>query len=336
MFGPRKRLAVVAFSLGVLLIVAAATLGSVEFAVVVMGAVLLVGLIGVAYLVVELDRRRRRSDAERSREVAHAVTAAQHDEQVARERLAGEMSRESARAATAAEELRSDLDRGLGELTRSVASVERTVHRDLLDLFAQIEALLALQQELQLDRPLPSTRGWAASPDLLLWCWRHVRDRSPVSILECGSGTSTVVLAAACRRNGHGRVIALEHDAGYAEETRRLLEDHELSGWAEVRTAPLTERPGEDRPWYRLDAVPDGPIDLVIIDGPPGGVDHLARLPAVEVLHPLLADDAVVVLDDAKRSGERKVVERWLEEHPEMELQELPHEKGTAVLRRRA
>ena len=48
--------------------------------------------------------------------------------------------------------------------------------------------------------------------------------------MELGSGSSTVLFAAALRANGSGRVISIEHDAEHVEHTRALLEQAELVG----------------------------------------------------------------------------------------------------------
>ena len=57
-------------------------------------------------------------------------------------------------------------------------------------LFAQVEAMGWLQQQLGLQHPLPPTRGWAASPDLLVELVRLIDETRPEHVLELGSGVS--------------------------------------------------------------------------------------------------------------------------------------------------
>jgi len=58
-----------------------------------------------------------------------------------------------------------------------------------------------------------------------------------------------------------------------------------------------------------------GPItDLLIIDGPPNGTQHLARYPALPILFHLLSEDVAVLLDDAFRVDEREIVKLWQKE----------------------
>ena len=60
---------------------------------------------------------------------------------------------------------------------------------------------------------LPSTRGWAASPDLLLVLVDLMITERPSLVVECGSGASTLWLALAMRRfKIDGRIVALDHD----------------------------------------------------------------------------------------------------------------------------
>ena len=109
-------------------------------------------------------------------------------------------------------------------------------------MFWQLQALDGLYRDLKFASSLPLTRGWAASPDFLSVLARHAMDRRPEVVVECGSGVSTVVLARCMQLNGRGRVIALDHDSVFAEETRRNLARHGLSEWAEIIDAPLQKQ----------------------------------------------------------------------------------------------
>jgi hypothetical protein len=95
---------------------------------------------------------------------------------------------------------------------------------------------------------------------------------------------------------------------------------HGLEGSVSVRHAALVESPigGHETPWYDLSALDDivGPIDLLIVDGPPQSVGALARYPAVPSLIDRLAAGALVILDDAQRDAEAEAVERWIAEFP--------------------
>jgi predicted O-methyltransferase YrrM len=209
--------------------------------------------------------------------------------------------------------------------------------QDNAALFRQMEALHALYTELQLQRSLPATRGWAASPDFLLEMARHALSEQPRMVVECSSGTSTLVLARCMQLNGRGKVYSLEHDPHYAKATRAELLRHGLAGWAEVLDSSLTAQEFRSAtwPWYETAGLPGDSIDMLAIDGPPQATRRLARYPAGPALFARLAPDAAVFLDDAKRPDEQEILRRWAMEYPEMQQQMLNCEKGAALLRYR-
>ena len=200
-----------------------------------------------------------------------------------------------------------------------------------------VQALLSLFSLNEYRAPLPPLTGWAASAELAATVYALVRAERPERVVELGSGASTLVIAYALEQNGRGRVTSLDHDETYAASTARTLERHGLTAWGRVLHAPLVDvrLEGERWPWYDLSRLPDeGPIDLLVIDGPPKELRAMARYPAVPLLFDRLSPTAVVVLDDAYRKDERKAVARWREALGPFDLEVVPSPKGTAVLRR--
>ncbi len=207
------------------------------------------------------------------------------------------------------------------------------------NLFRQLEALQALYVDLQLERSLPGTRGWAASPDFLRELALHAFAAKPRLVVECSSGASTLVLARCMQLNGQGKVYSLEHDAKYAEQTRQQLQQHGLGEWAVVLEAPLREHAlGNDSwPWYVADFLPEeSAIDMLVIDGPPLATRVLARYPAGPLLFHRVGAGGSVFLDDAGRPDEQAILRRWRSEFPMFEHSARECEKGCAVLTRRA
>lgn len=200
-------------------------------------------------------------------------------------------------------------------------------------LFTQLQALLALERKLQLKEPLPAMRGWAGSPDFLLRVAEEVSSRRPMVVMECGSGVSTIVIARCLQLNGVGHVYSLEHQEEYAEKTRAMLAKHELTSYATVIDAPLTTQHTET-PWYDEGAIPEGlgPIELLVVDGPPARTAPLARLPALPRLRHKMADQFLVMLDDADQPDEQAIVSKWQQQYPSAGVWRAPCEKGLAYL----
>jgi hypothetical protein len=215
-------------------------------------------------------------------------------------------------------------------------SMKDQTQRDVSLLYHQLEALIGLYVDLGLTKSLPGTRDWAASPDFLMELVRHALSAKPKTVVECSSGTSTLVLARCMQINGGGKVYSLEHDPIYAQQTRVQLERHGLSEFAEVRAAPITtmQFSGDSWSWYDVADLPDQlNIDLLVIDGPPSVTGPLARYPAGPVLFPRLSERAAVFLDDASREDEKAILLRWSKEFPHL-IQSMKYcEKGCAVLR---
>ncbi|KIH96894.1 methyltransferase [Streptomonospora alba] len=252
-------------------------------------------------------------------------------------------------------EMVKSLDSTRNELKRMRARVLPSMSKELSKAvtvqgrndYEQQVAWAELRDHLGVAPFMPSLRGWAASPDVMRVLVRAVDTHRPELVVECGSGASSVWLGYALRRVGRGRLVALEHSEHYAEQSRRLVRDHGLEDLVEIRYAPLTDwspdsGPGEDavedsRPWYDTTAVEDlHDIGLVFVDGPPEGTASQARYPALPVLMPRCAPDAVFVLDDAGRPDERAISDRWLQVFPELSAHEEQTEKGARVFTRKA
>lgn len=213
--------------------------------------------------------------------------------------------------------------------------------RRVEDRAAGTETLVGLYRALPVRAPLPATDAWSATPDFLALVAETVAERRPALVVECGSGTSTVVAAYALEANGGGRVVSLDHEAPFAERTRGLLRRHGLVERGEVRHAPLAPvpdaAPGGAGRWYDGAAWADlDGIDVLVVDGPPTGDDPGARGPALRLLWDRLAPGAVVLVDDAARPGERAVVAAWAGRFPDLDVAYLPLQKGAYVLRKPA
>ncbi len=207
---------------------------------------------------------------------------------------------------------------------------EARLGRMLLTQYQQLEAREILQKMLGLPDSLPGTRGWAGAPDFLLALAHHALEQKPETIVECSSGTSTVVLAQCARLNGKGHVYSLESDAEFAEQTRRNLAMQGLSDWATVYHAPLmnTEAGGRSGQWYSIEGLPQRAIDLLVIDGPPAITDPCVRFFAGPKLFERISTGGAVFLDDADRVGEKQITSRWKEMFPAWKFECLQAEKG--------
>jgi predicted O-methyltransferase YrrM len=284
-------------------------------------AVALVSLAATMLLCLAVDRMRHRMD------VRHAENR----------RLLGKVAATLNQAGIETTNARlTGVERALQGLGKRLDASLRAVRQELKEssdqCFRQAEALDDMRALLCPRAPLPASRGWAASPDVMHLLIDHVWRHRPKLVVECGSGTSTVWLGYAVERVGGGRVVALEHDERYAEATRGLVRAHGLEEVVEVRIAPLERwQSGEQTlQWYAQEALEDlYGIGVVFVDGPPGSSAPIARYPALPRLLDRCVEDPLIVLDDAYRPDERTLSDRWLHEFPSLTRTEYQHEKGT-------
>ena len=227
------------------------------------------------------------------------------------------------------------------EVHRRQAGIRREAQKKDSNLkkqeFRQIESLISLYFTLNPSVPLPHTRGWAASPDLLKKLSEEILSKKPQLIVEASSGVSTLVAAYCLKKIGAGKVISLEHDAKYASITRNSIKLHDLQDIATVLDAPLKKYDikGEQFTWYDLVYFDvDQPIDILFVDGPPGGVQSLSRYPAVPLLYDYLDRKATIIVDDGKRKDETEMVRRWKEQFKTLDSEYIERmEKGAYVVR---
>lgn len=176
---------------------------------------------------------------------------------------------------------------------------------------------LAQIRPLMGDLPLDLS-GWAADPVMVHNAVRLVVETRPSLVVECGSGNSTVVIGRCLRSLGGGRLISLEHDPAYARRTSELVRLHVLEDVVTVVTAPLEAREADGRAaaWYGPQYEPrlTEPIDVLLVDGPPGAGGPRARYPAIPILKPRLAPECWILMDDGDRRDERAIAHAWSSE----------------------
>lgn len=212
------------------------------------------------------------------------------------------------------------------DISKQLTKLRNNFRKDLRDSVNDIR-LDALYQQLLMqhvfDRPEPlaAMTSWSIAPEFAWWLYQHVLNQRPEKIIELGSGTSTLVIAAALKKIGAGRFLSFEHDHAYMEKTRALLETCDLQDHVELLYAPLEplELSGQTYRWYDLPydlidhMIGRNQLDMLIIDGPPASTNQHARYPAMVCLQEYCSQSTVVLLDDAAREEEQEILSRWTE-----------------------
>lgn len=240
--------------------------------------------------------------------------------------------------------IRADIEELKLALDDQVYTLEKKIDKTEANAYQQLESREKLKELLTSIQfsSIESLRGWAIAPDtaVLLYQLAQSRNDSDVSIVEMGSGSSTLVFASAISNGSkQGHVYSLEHDVDYAKKTRENIKSAGLDALATVIEAPIAQVSVEkkQRYWFSEESLTHLPdkIDILFIDSPPKSTDALARYPALPLLYDRLSDDAVIVLDDYAREDETEIVKLWMKKYPEMRLEKRKQtDHGTAILRR--
>lgn len=178
----------------------------------------------------------------------------------------------------------------------------------------ELQAVGGLYDSIQTKLPL-NLGDWAISAHFLNRLVNEIYLRQPKLILECGSGTSTIVICSCLKEIGEGSIISVDHLDRYATRTRNLLDIEDLEDWANIFTAPLQEYELDKGTfeWYGNEFMKevDSKVDMLLVDGPPAPLQKLSRYPALPLLKDYLADDCLIMLDDSNRAEEKEIVELW-------------------------
>jgi len=171
-------------------------------------------------------------------------------------------------------------------------------------------------------RPLCSTYlPWSSAamrPSGLVKVLNEIILNQRRSIVECGGGISTFLIAKIINENG-GKLYTIEHNKEWVAYLENFLTKHSLEKNVEIIHAPLVKSGfshfGENF-WYEEECIKkriSREIDFLIIDGPPSYPieNKYSRYPAAPFFWKYFPEDFTILLDDINREGEREIVSRW-------------------------
>jgi predicted O-methyltransferase YrrM len=227
---------------------------------------------------------------------------------------------------------------GVFWLTLLTLFVFRRLQSEIRAEANHIEATIAVTSILKPRRPLPPFGGAALEADTVRELVALLFQTRPGLIVECGSGLSTLITAYVLEQLGQGHIVSLEQGESWHHVTKGYLDQHGLASYADVVYAPLKRLDGPvlgQFQWYDPTCLAQyHDIDLLIVDGPTAWADPEARYPAVPFLWEKLSNHAVIFVDDTKRQGESRIVERWLAQYPgQLRVETRETSKGLALLR---
>jgi predicted O-methyltransferase YrrM len=219
---------------------------------------------------------------------------------------------------------------------KQLPQMKRHLEKGIRDTYNQVDALLSIYATFDIQNPMPIFRGWAISPDIAKTIAEVIFETKPNIVVSLGSGVSDLVVGYSLQKVGNGQLYSIEHDHEYAEKTRRTIDLHNLNDFVKVETAELVNYTIDNKEWkwygYDIEKLP-GKINLLIIDGPPGNTQHLARYPALPLLHKYMAEGCIIILDDAIRDQEKEIMAMWAAQFENLQYEYLNNEKGAFFIK---
>jgi len=164
--------------------------------------------------------------------------------------------------------------------------------------------------------------GWSMSPSTITHVLNDIVVNNRQCIVEFGSGASTFYIAKLLKSNNiEASFFTIESNADWAEKIKKQLEVLDLTNFVTIITAPIKSIDksltlDNQELWYGIDKLDEhlntiNTIDLVLVDGPFGGLTPNARFSAVPYLKNKLAKSFIVFLDDMHRDEEKNILKLW-------------------------
>lgn len=156
-----------------------------------------------------------------------------------------------------------------------------------------------------------SLHGWAANYSFIYMLYRILDNVKPQNILEMGMGqTSRLTSQYVAYCNPKAKLDIIENDAGWIATYQPQLAQNEHIKVHQRDLEFFTYDKTECRKYKNLNEIVENTkYDLIIIDGPWGALQNLPRSNVLDLIkNHNLADDFIIIFDDAERKGEKNTV----------------------------
>ena len=159
---------------------------------------------------------------------------------------------------------------------------------------------------------------FSLNPNTILHIINDLQVNKRNSVIEFGSGISTLIMAKFIKSNGlTTQVLSVDHDVKWSTYIEEELIKHNCSEHVTLLVAPLCEINNDQYSgqWYNQTiikkAIDQKTFDMLLVDGPSAREHKHVRYSALPVLFNALDENFIIFLDDIRRQGEREILEKW-------------------------
>lgn len=172
---------------------------------------------------------------------------------------------------------------------------------------------------------LPSQSKWLIQPDLCVCLIKLIQRCNLSSLIEFGSGFSTLLLSRTLSRHAPGgSLTSIENDPHFFDSTNLLVKENNLTN-VNLVYAPMVET--EVGEWYSIPVeLKDLQFDLILIDGP-----HNQRSNGLSFLQGVIHPNSIIIIDDFN-SQESTGLDAISGFSPEFELRTFGEQRIFAII----
>lgn len=159
---------------------------------------------------------------------------------------------------------------------------------------------------------------YALSPYTITHILNDMTINSRKNIVEFGSGASTIYIALYMKKHNIGQsFVSFDQDSHWLETIQSTylndisLANNQKFNLIHAPLLPTNFGKKDEARWYSEEIVNSNvndPVHCIIVDGPTGDINRFARYPVINFIVNHLSEDGVVFIDDAKREGEKEII----------------------------
>jgi len=197
----------------------------------------------------------------------------------------------------------------LGRINMHINKVQRNTYDTLASL---------LLHRLFPDSTVLPFSPFSLNPNTILHIINDLQVNRRNSVIEFGTGVSTLIMAKFIKSNGlTTQILSVDHDLKWSAYIEEELIKHNCSEQVTLLVAPLCEHNNDQYSgkWYNeiivKNAMDQKTFDMLLVDGPSAGEHKHVRFSALPIIFEALEDNFIIFLDDIRRPGERKILEEW-------------------------